>query len=477
MNDDQTADDIGLEAAARALRAASVALPFAEDLVDSLALIEGISARGFFKPGEDELLRELFASYLRARAALHVLLEDLLRRFYSFEDGEHVPNSELELRAFGIGFAAGAMLMRTAGYLADEFGRVAIVRKKLDEAEPRYGIPKGSFSQIFKRAVRFRTQLRFRDAYHVYLDHREAIFAIGGGEDWQFVLEQLRREEPRMVPDLSPFFFRRIRYRHYSVRRRRKRVVGAALFAMFEHSGRAIAELRSPHAKFVKAEHREQAATILQPGDVIVTRHERALSNLFLPGFWPHAALYIGTEAQRRALGLTLPPPRDMKSLDPVCVLEARKDGVLFRPLEDTLFVDYFTVIRPQFSDAERRLGLERAISHEGKLYDFEFDFTRADRLVCTELIYRAFDQVGGIEFAPVHRNGRYCVSAEDLLLHALEGRGFDPVALFGLPSPHSVCDDVDRVRNVLEKSMPHVLRAEPKGDEFVGNDLKRGAE
>jgi hypothetical protein len=116
-------------------------------------------------------------------------------------------------------------------------------------------------------------------------------------------------------------------------------------------------------------------------------------------------------------------------------VLEALKDGVLFRPLDQTLAVDAVAVIRPQLDEPGIAQAISRAAHHEGKLYDFDFDFFRSDRLVCTEVIYRAYDGLGPMRLALTERSGRPTLSAEDLLDLAVDGRGFEPVAVCGAPT------------------------------------------
>ena len=185
--------------------------------------------------------------------------------------------------------------------------------------------------------------------------------------------------------------------------------------------------MRTRHRKRVTPEVVTQVSGLLRPGDVLITRHDHALTNLFLPGFWPHGALHIGTETQRAALGLTARED----NRDPVRFLEARKDGVLYRPIEETFHIDNFAVIRPHLDDRAMAEALARAMTHAGKQFDFEFNFSRADRIVCTELVYRAFDGVGGLDFRLTERGGRVTLSAEDLLDRALAGDGFEPVAVY----------------------------------------------
>ena len=187
---------------------------------------------------------------------------------------------------------------------------------------------------------------------------------------------------------------------------------------------------------------------MLRPGDIIITRHDDAASNLFLPGFWPHSALHIGLADERRQLGVEMSAVRWAASDGDVRVLEARKDGVLFRDLDDTLAVDAFVVIRPKLAEPDIGTSLTRAIAHEGKLYDFEFDFRRSDRLVCTEVIYRAFHGIGDIGFELTRRAGRVCLSAEDLLDHAIEDRAFGVVAVYGAQGNRFVTGE--RAKNAL---------------------------
>ncbi|MDH5620158.1 MAG: YiiX/YebB-like N1pC/P60 family cysteine hydrolase, partial [Gammaproteobacteria bacterium] len=136
-----------------------------------------------------------------------------------------------------------------------------------------------------------------------------------------------------------------------------------------------------------------------------------------------------------------------------ICVLESRKDGVLLRPLSETLLVDAFVVLRPVLSAGNIRRAVERALLHEGKKYNFDFNFFNSDRVVCTELVYRAFDGLEDIEFTLTERAGRKTLSAEDLLDYALETKSFTPVAIFGVTG----CEDAvlygDGVPQALRES------------------------
>ena len=214
------------------------------------------------------------------------------------------------------------------------------------------------------------------------------------------------------------------------------------MFQLLKLSGRVVSEMRQP---FVKAHGQGKRVTVgvlatikplLRAGDVLITRHDDAMSNLFLPGYWPHAALYIGDAQERRELGVELAGAGALR-VEECHFLEAKKDGVLLRRIEETLNVDAFMVLRPKLEQEQRAQALSRGLTHEGKLYDFMFDFRVADRLACTEVIYRTYHGIGeldqAVSFELRRHSGRPCMSAEDLIEQALGSGRFEKVADFGV--------------------------------------------
>lgn len=438
-----------LRSSARAVLAVVPILPHRADLVQELEDAEAAQERGYYQPDEDERLREVFARYLGVRAALWGTIDTLLPVI----DTRKEMDWEQRLRAFGTGFCAAALLVRAATFLSDFVDDRSVVRRKLDEAEPRYGIERKSFSRIYARLASTRWMWRCHEAARFYEVHREDLKEVMAEEPFSKVFAVLRDHEPMIEARRRDYMRRKLRYRLHDFRRRHLSGYHKAMFHLFQLSGRTIAELKTPFikppgaGKRVTPGVRSEIAGMLRPGDVLVTRHDDALSNLFLPGFWPHAAFYIGSREEREGLGVEMDAERWERSGGSVRFLEAKKDGVLFRPLEETLAVDAFTVLRPRLEAADLARVISRAVTHEGKLYDFLFDFSEADRLACSELIYRAFHAAGVVGFRLVERSGRRCLSAEDMVDQALKSERFEVSAVFGLDGERIITGEEARER------------------------------
>lgn len=424
-------EDRAIEQGLRTLLSVAPSIPSAETLKQEIEDARNAEKRGYFLPDEDVRVREAFARYLGARAVLHTCiaeLEPLVRQPESLSERQH-------LEAFSIAFCAACLLAHSAEFIVTSYARSKVVHRKLDEPERCFGIPAKQFTKIYHSLTRPFNMWRFQQSIRFANENEVKILEMCDDPRMKPVVEILLKEKPQLIEFSRRTYFRkRLRYWFYAYTRGPRSGFKQAMFAMFEISGRTISNMRNPfHLKRVSEEVIAGIRPHLIPGDILVTRHDDALSNYFLPGYWPHVALYVGTEAQRRELGIVMDDERTLRSQDPVCVLEAKKDGVLFRSLESTLKVDSFTVIRPVLKKAEIAEALKRAITHEGKYYDFHFDFRRTDRLVCTELVYRAFHAVGGLQFTPVPGTGRYYLSAEQILDQALDGSDFEVIAIFGV--------------------------------------------
>lgn len=184
----------------------------------------------------------------------------------------------------------------------------------------------------------------------------------------------------------------------------------------------------------------------LQPGDVLLMRNDSRLTAALLPGFWTHAALFLGGRSDLEVLGLHSHPqvarhwreiPENVGPLG--LVIEALFPCVQLNPLEQCLRVDHLVVLRSTLPASDIASAIGEAMGHLGKPYDFEFDFNNSSRIVCTELIYRSYHNRGTMTFSLTKRLGRFTLTGDDIIAHTLDDMGesgaakmvpFQPVAL-----------------------------------------------
>ena len=119
----------------------------------------------------------------------------------------------------------------------------------------------------------------------------------------------------------------------------------------------------------------------IQPGDILLERREWYLTNVGIPGFWTHAALYIGSKRQRDALSkepqtaawlrgkgaatldglIAQNHPRAFAALQHPYkdgylprVIEALAPGVCLTSWEYSATCDSLAVLRPQLLEVEK---------------------------------------------------------------------------------------------------------------------------
>lgn len=422
-------DDLRLQQAVRSVEAAALGIPLREALASELDIVERAQQRGWFTPDEDETVRMRYRAYLSSRSALLSTLEQIegTLRSKNHDWATHLPY-------FVTAFTAACLMIRGSLFIIELAKKRPVIWKKLDEAESRFGLPRKTFTQLHKAATHPARQKQFQAAVEFYRQHREEIHALRSSPLISPLIALLIEEEPFMERSAGTVWKNRLFYRWFSFLRSHRSGYRKVMFHLFRWSGSAIAELRQPRIKAsgapkrITEEQRQQLLSMAQPGDVFVTRHDDAMSNLFLPGFWPHAALHLGSASDLEATCGKLPAPVKARYRENHRFLEAKKDGVRFRAGEETLRVDACLLLRPPLQEQDLAEALSRALTHEGKLYDFLFDFRTADRLACTEVIYRTYHGYGSIAFELIQKAGRACIPAENLIDQAL-ACGFTLVA------------------------------------------------
>ena len=234
----------------------------------------------------------------------------------------------------------------------------------------------------------------------------------------------------------------------------------------------------------------------LQPGDILFERREWYLSNVGLPGFWPHVALYVGTSEERRAYfeddpelcgwlegqdgdGCDIEKVLQKSASDAYThalapqehghlprVIEAISEGVSFTTLEHSAACDSLAVLRPRLSKTEKALAILRAFDYHGRPYDFNFDFLTDASLVCSELIYKSYEK----SYQPAHTSQGLRLPVVDMM-----GRKLTP--------PNEIVRQFDENFATSDQQMDLVLfldgkealqRAEPASIDAFRNSWRR---
>lgn len=143
---------------------------------------------------------------------------------------------------------------------------------------------------------------------------------------------------------------------------------------------------------------RKRLLDTLQPGDILLEKTPFRLTDALIPGYWGHAAIWTGTEAELRALGLwdhAVIEPHHQSVQEQRHIIEALRSGVKINRLERFMNIDDLVILRPrQQTPEEQAARIVRAFRQIGKAYDFNFDVETTDRIVCSELVYQVYTDI-----------------------------------------------------------------------------------
>ena len=396
----------------------------AENLKRELTALQKKEGREYFRPEEEDRIRWLFVTYLSQRSAL-------LRQVATYADYQSVREPDTRARCFMLGYAAGVSAFEAGLSFVHRFGDTDTARRKLNEKEPLWGLKDGMFDRVHA-SVAGEANLQMCHEMGAYYMHHQSEWKQSGiwpEEDFAWLDRRISEglEYVRENPVSRP-----------------KQWFSSLLKQMKEDAYRPVYKAQSILSCWIgdtrivenaplitDAQIRNEVRPMLQPGDLILERRNWYLSNAFLPGFWPHGALYVGKIKDLKALGIAGDPEvksRLTEFLKPgdhgeaITVIESVSEGVVFNTLTHSMRADHVAVLRPRLTREQIARAIVKAFSHQGKPYDYEFDFFTSDKLVCTELLYRSYE--GLLHFDLVKIMGRDTLPAVDIVRKFARERG-----------------------------------------------------
>jgi hypothetical protein len=364
-------------------------------------------------------------------------IDELKSRYAGWYGLDYVKYPRLHARAFALSFAALCAQVDAGLRLLAALDGKRLLPVLFDEAMPQLGLPARTFSGLRKQLGRARD-----------------LFLIPLGNQWykRWISEHASADEPMapLVELLEPL---------------RKRAEGRVLtpttkgveneldvlkgemfqrwfplqknFATWAGDTRVARQERRLISDAQLAEFKSR----LEPGDIILERRNWYISNIGLPGFWPHAALFVGSRAQILKFFAAVPElkpafgdlsqhfartyPKAWQSLGERdaaghehCVIEAISEGVSTASLEHSCAADYVAALRPRVPALVRARAIERALAYWGRPYDFNFDFATDDQIVCSELVVKAYEgstDLPGLNIPYVELVGRRAVPPTEI--------------------------------------------------------------
>ncbi|MCK5522684.1 MAG: hypothetical protein KAI83_06065 [Thiomargarita sp.] len=339
----------------------------------------------------------------------------------------------------GIMFSLSAALILYDNYLLviSIFEEDDKLRRFLNERDSGYGIEQNELSKITQSYHSLKKRNRVKKAVKLY-EEKLAKISTKLRNDPGFNYLKLLIDQSasyNMTKKYSPLYALSKKWEfmgamtndslHYITAQ------GINLFSQFFGNTIGLIETRKGKL-YNRATVLKQISRQLQAGDILLEKTPFRLTDKLIPGYWGHAAIWVGTEVELRRLGIWEHPlvkQYHQKIKEGYHIIEALRSGVKISALQYFLNIDDFVILRHTQLDNEtlaKRIIL--ALRQVGKAYDFNFDIETTEKIVCSELIYAVFI---GIEWPTDKKLGRFTISPDNIASKALNGGPLKLISFF----------------------------------------------
>jgi uncharacterized protein YycO len=338
-----------------------------------------------------------------------------------------------------IAMSAGVTLYENNNAMRKTFDKNSLLRKKLNEGYPEYDIPAGFYDSSVARSANPEYRKAMSDAVRYFADNKSAIE------------KQINLSSPT-IKSLYATFSNNMRLQQYSGGNVLKEIVVLpfkAAMGIVDVSDKGLNQMKFRTSQVVgntmgmvrwrdgKLKGNDEFIQVmlsqLQPGDILLEKTPFTLTDKSIPGHFGHAAIYVGTAEQLKAIN-AIDLPIVQKHLSQIKaghgVVEALRSGVQLDSLQEFMNVDDVAILRAKnITPDEQRQAVNIALSNLGKKYDFNFDVNTTDTIVCSELVYIVYPQV---DFITKRVMGSFSITPDDIALKAGEEKDPLAVVLFG---------------------------------------------
>lgn len=344
-----------------------------------------------------------------------------------------------EARLKGVMVSLASALVLYDNYLlaVSLFEGDAKLRRILNEKDPGYAVTRAALSKVTLNYNSIANRQRVRRAISFFEKESKNHPALLSDKSETAYLAMLIAQSPSytMVKKISPLY----------VIGRKLGFLGAAttdtltgleregvnLFSML--FGNTVGLVETRKGKLAKRNDvaKEVSAT-LRAGDILLEKTPFRLTDKLIPGYWGHAAVWVGGEAELKELGIWDNPVvarYHSEIREGRLVVEALRSGVEMNTLEHFLNVDSLGILRKAAaSPQERGRIIIQALRQVGKPYDFNFDVESKERVYCSKLVYLSYS---GIDWPTKKSLGRATFSPDDVAIRAFKGGDLQLVTFY----------------------------------------------
>ena len=401
---------------------------------------------GYFSNIENDQIENLLFRYLILRTSIW----EIVNKYRDYSTYSDDPSENM--KALIIGYTSALTLYKYSGILITSNMEDDQAIDKLNESYYISGIPRGTFQTVFTSLTKHENLDELDIAHEListemnepgtelYSLIKDPIYGplLNDLDQLHLAHVKLREEILNHFVLITPELTNR--FRHSSIKKKVEDLIiktGSrfnALKAMLLTYGGHLKSPLSNHITFSDRE-KDTLISILHPGDIILIYSEGYMSNIFLPGIFKHGIVFVGSkngweENDWRSIDISLEQRSFIRPGDDI--IEAIAEGVVSGSLKMILEkkINRLAVFRPDLSKSQVQDVLKTVHSYLGNSYDFSFDFNNAETQVCTELIYRGFNDIGPIHFELSKRAAASIMSAEDMCRSALQTGNLELVTL-----------------------------------------------